>query len=73
LILDEQAPGFDQFERLSVHRVVALSGLLHWRMDRGTYQGWSFIYTRSGPFQIREIWQGSDGQLRYRVLPESAL
>ena len=63
--------GFDHQSRGEVERIEAPNGLLHWRTRGGEYDGRSYIRDRSGPFVIREVYEGSDGSLRYiRLAPE---
>ena len=40
------------------------------QLPEGFFTGLSYIRDRSGAFLIREVWQGSDGQTRYIILPE---
>ena len=72
-ILQERPASFSDFSRARVAEVTAPNGLHYWRTLDGDYTGWSYIHDRSGPFQIREVYQGSDGQLRYAILPEDRL
>jgi hypothetical protein len=62
---------FDNFSRAPVDRVVATNDLLHWRVTEGEVSSWSYIRGESGRFFIREVYRGTDGSLRYTVLPES--
>lgn len=70
-IVDEVIAHYDRFSKAPVDRVEAPNGLLHWRTKQGFFTGLSYIHDRSGPFLIRKVYQGSDGQLRYIVLPDS--
>jgi hypothetical protein len=67
-------PGeFDGQSRAGVERIEAPNGLLHWRTIGGGYDGRSYIRDRSGPFLIREVYEGGDGSLRYiRLGPEES-
>jgi len=69
-IVDESVATFSGASQGPVDRVVADNGLLHWRETQGGLAGWSFIRDQSGSFRIREVYRGSDGSLRYLVLPE---
>jgi len=69
-ITGQSHASFSRFSRAPVDRVVATNGLLHWKVTAGELTGWSFIRDQSGPFLIREVYQGSDGTLRYSILPE---
>jgi hypothetical protein len=69
-IQDESEAFFSAVSQGPVDRVMAENGLLHWRETEGGLAGWSFIRDQSGPFRIREVYLGSDGSLRYLVLPE---
>ena len=62
---------YARFSKAPVARVQAPNGLLHWRTSEGFFTGLSYIHGQSGPFLIREVYQGTDGTLRYLVLPDS--
>ena len=70
IIVDSRTAQFSRFSKAAVDRIEAPNGLLHWRTSDGFFTGLSYIRGQSGPFLIREVYQGSDGQLRYLVLPE---
>lgn len=72
-IVSSQVAHFSRFSKAGVDKVVALNGLLHWRTNEGFFIGLSYIHGQSGAFLIREVWQGSDGQKRYIVLPDDAI
>jgi hypothetical protein len=55
----------------AVDRVVAASGLLHWRTIAGYYAGWSYIPNRSGPFTARAVFTDVDGGLHYANLGQT--
>jgi hypothetical protein len=67
-ILDSQVAHYDRFSKAPVDKVEAPNGLLHWRTSAGFFKGLSYIKDRSGPFLIRAVYQGTDGQKRYIVL-----
>jgi hypothetical protein len=69
-ILSSEVAHHNRFSKAPVDRIVAPNGLLHWRTSAGFFIGLSYIRGQSGAFLIREVWQGSDGQTRYIVLPE---
>lgn len=69
-ILRSDTATFSRFSKAPVDRIVAANGLLHWRTSEGFFTGWSYIRGQSGPFLIRAVYQGTDGQLRYIVLDE---
>jgi hypothetical protein len=71
VIVAESHVFFDDLSQAPVDRVVPANGLLHWRVLEGDVSGWSYVRDQSGPFLIREVYRGSDGSLRYAVLPES--
>jgi hypothetical protein len=62
---------YTRFSKAPVARVQAPNGLLHWRTSAGFFSGLSYIHGQSGPFLIREVYQGTDGTRRYLVLPDS--
>lgn len=62
---------YSRFSQAPVTRVQAPNGLLHWRTSAGFFSGLSYIHGQSGPFLIREVYQGTDGTKRYTVLPDS--
>jgi hypothetical protein len=62
---------YNRFSKAPVERIVAPNGLLHWRTAAGFFAGLSYVHNDSGPFLIRKVYKGSDGQLRYIVLPDS--
>ena len=69
-IVRSEIAHYSRFSRAPVDRILAPNGLLHWRTSEGFFTGLSYIRDRSGAFLIREVWQGSDGQTRYIILPE---
>jgi hypothetical protein len=69
-IVRSEIAHYSRFSRAPVDRILAPNGLLHWRTSEGFFTGLSYIRDRSGGFLIREVWQGSDGQTRYIILPE---
>jgi hypothetical protein len=62
---------YNRFSKAPVDRIEAPNGLLHWRTAQGFFAGLSYIHGQSGVFLIREVYQGTDGSLRYNVLPDS--
>jgi hypothetical protein len=64
---------YDRFSKAPVDRVVADNGLLHWRTSAGFFTGLSYIHDRSGPFLIRAVYEGADGEKRYIVLPDDEI
>jgi hypothetical protein len=69
-ILRSDTATFDRFSQAPVDRIVASNGLLHWRTSDGFFTGLSYIRGQSGPFLIRKVYEGSDGERRYIVLDE---
>jgi len=69
-IVRSETAHYSRFSRAPVDRILAPNGLLHWRTSEGFFTGLSYIHGQSGAFLIREVWQGSDGQTRYIVLPD---
>ncbi len=69
-VVREEVASYSRFSRAPVDRIVAPNGLLHWRTTEGGNTGLSYIHGQSGAFLIRKVYQGSDGQLRYVVLPD---
>lgn len=67
-ILSSQVAHYDRFSKAPVDKVEAPNGLLHWRTSAGFFTGLSYIKDQSGPFLIRAVYQGTDGQKRYIVL-----
>jgi hypothetical protein len=72
-VVQEASATYSRFSKAPVDRILAPNGLLHWRTTKGGNFGLSYIHGDSGPFLIREVYQGSDGQLRYRVLPDDQI
>lgn len=62
---------YARFSKAPVTRVQAPNGVLHWRTSEGFFAGLSYIHGDSGPFLIREVYQGADGTRRYITLPDS--
>ena len=62
---------YARFSKAPVERIQAPNGLLHWRTSEGFFTGLSYVYGDSGPFLIRKVYQGTDGTLRYLILPDS--
>ena len=62
---------FSRFSKAPVERIVAPNGLLHWRTAEGFFKGLSYIHGQSGPYLIRKVYRGTDGTLRYLILPDS--
>jgi hypothetical protein len=69
-IVRSEIAHFSRFSKAPVDRVLAPNGLLHWRTSDGFFTGLSYIHDRSGAFLIREVYEGSDGELRYIVLDD---
>jgi len=69
-IVRSEIAHFSRFSKAPVDKVLAPNGLLHWRTNDGFFTGLSYIHDRSGAFLIREVYEGSDGQLRYIVLDD---
>lgn len=69
-ILRSQVAHYSRFSKAPVDQILASNGLLHWRTSEGFFTGLSYIRGQSGPFLIREVYLGTDGQLRYIVLDE---
>jgi hypothetical protein len=69
-VVSQQVAHYDRFSQAPVERVLAPNGLLHWRTSAGFFTGLSYVRGKSGAFLIREVYRGSDGQLRYIVLPD---
>jgi hypothetical protein len=67
-IVSSKVAHYDRFSKAPVDKVEAPNGLLHWRTSAGFFTGLSYIKDRSGPFLIRAVYQGTDGQKRYIVL-----
>jgi len=72
-VIDQVIAHYDRFSKAPVDKVEAPNGLLHWRTSEGFFTGLSYIHDESGPFLIREVWEGSDGQKRYIVLPDDEI
>lgn len=72
-IVSSQVAQFSRFSKAPVDKVVAPNGLLHWRTSEGFFTGLSYIHGQSGAFLIREVWEGSDGQKRYIILPDDEI
>ena len=64
---------YDRFSKAPVDRIQAPNGLLHWRTAQGFFTGLSYLHDRSGPFLIRKVYEGSDGQRRYIVLHDNQI
>ncbi len=71
VIVSQRNATYSRFSKAPVDRIVAPNGLLHWRTAEGFFTGLSYIHGDSGPFLIREVWEGADGSHRYTVLPDS--
>lgn len=69
-VVEQSHVFFIRFSQAPVDRLVGANGLLHWRVTEGEATGWSYVNPDSGPFLIREVYQGPDGTLRYTILPE---
>jgi hypothetical protein len=72
-VVQQQTATYNRFSQAPVDRIVAANGLLHWRTSEGRNIGFSYVHGDSGPFLIRKVYQGSDGQLRYVVLPDNEI
>jgi len=72
-IVRSETAHYDRFSKAPVDRVVAANGLLHWRTSAGFFIGLSYIHDRSGPFLIRAVYEGADGEKRYIVLPDDEI
>lgn len=69
-VVNEVIAHYSRFSKAPVERIEAPNGLLHWRTSDGFFTGLSYVHGDSGAFLIREVYQGTDGQLRYIVLPD---
>lgn len=69
----QETANYNRFSKAPVDRIEAPNGLLHWRTSAGFFTGLSYIHGDSGPFLIREVYHGSDGQERYIVLPDDEI
>ena len=67
-ILRSEVAHFSRFSKAPVDRIVAASGLLHWRTSDGFFTGLSYVHGDSGAFLIRAVYEGSDGEKRYIIL-----
>lgn len=67
-IVRSETAHYSRFSKAPVDRIEAPNGLLHWRTSEGFFTGLSYIRDRSGPFLIRAVYQGADGEKRYIVL-----
>jgi hypothetical protein len=72
-IVSSQIAQFSRFSKAPVDRIVAPNGLLHWRTSEGFFTGLSYIHEQSGAFLIRAVYEGSDGQKRYIILPDDEI
>jgi hypothetical protein len=70
-VVSERTATYSRFSKAPVDRIEAPNGLLHWRTKEGFFTGLSYVHGDSGPFLIREVYQGADGTRRYLVLPDS--
>jgi hypothetical protein len=64
---------FSRNSQATVERIVASSGLRHWRTVDGEYTGLSYIYPESGDFRIRVVFRRPDGARSSELLPEDEL
>ena len=64
---------FSRNSQAMVERIVASSGLRHWRTVEGEYAGLSYIYPESGDFRIRAVYRRPDGARSSTLLPEDEL
>jgi hypothetical protein len=69
-VVDSRSAQFSRFSKAPVDKIEAPNGLLHWRTSEGFFTGLSYIRGESGPFLIREKYEGADGKFRYLILPE---
>ncbi|MBA3689224.1 MAG: hypothetical protein H0W81_10410 [Chloroflexi bacterium] len=69
-IVRSETAHYSRFSKAPVDRIEAPNGLLHWRTSEGFFSGLSYIRDRSGPFLIRAVYQGADGEKRYIVLKQ---
>jgi hypothetical protein len=72
-IVSSQIAQFSRFSKAPVDRIVAPNGLLHWRTSEGFFTGLSYIHDQSGAFLIRAVYEGTDGQKRYIILPDDEI
>ncbi len=75
VIVTEASATFSDFSRAPVEEITAPepNGRHHWRTTEGEYAGYSYIASLSGPFLIREVYQGQDGVMTYIILPADRL
>jgi hypothetical protein len=72
-VVDQVVANYSRFSKAPVEKIEAPNGLLHWRTSEGFFTGLSYVHGDSGPFLIREVYQGPDGQLRYLILPDAEI
>ncbi|MDP9468843.1 MAG: hypothetical protein M3P32_08935 [Chloroflexota bacterium] len=72
-VVSERTANFEKFSKAPVDKVEAPNGLLHWRTSAGFFAGLSYVHGESGPFLIREVYEGADGTRRYFVLPDDEI
>jgi hypothetical protein len=68
-LVGDRGATFSRFSRAEVQRIVASNGLLHWRTLEGEYAGLSYIYPRSGDFEVRAVYRRPDGTRSSEVIP----
>lgn len=72
-VVDQVIAHYENFSKAPVDRIEAPNGLLHWRTSQGFFTGLSYVHGDSGPFLIREVYEGTDGQRRYIVLDDDEI
>ena len=70
IVDSSEPPQFSRFSKAPVDRIVAPTACCTGAPARASSPASRTSSGQSGPFLIREVYEGSDGQQRYLILPE---
>jgi hypothetical protein len=59
---------FDNYSQATVREVTAPRR--SWLVENGGYSGWSYLADQSGPFHIRKVFRGPNGERRSELIPD---
>ncbi|HET8587391.1 MAG TPA: hypothetical protein VFM74_05900, partial [Candidatus Limnocylindria bacterium] len=60
---------FDHYSQATVREVTGPRR--SWLVENGDYAGYSYLADQSGPFRIRKVYRGPNGERRSEFLPDA--
>jgi hypothetical protein len=72
-VVDELETSFDGFSFAPARPRQGADDEVYWETREGGLEGWSYRYPDSGPFRVRAVFEGSDGERRSAYLTDDQL